>query len=264
MQGEFEGFLAIIEDITELASIEETLEEKAKDLFNSNKNVKNLVHILCHDLMNPIGAAASMLEVKGMKGEELTELDKKIEKILDICIGILENVRVLSAVEEGKIKLDLKPVNLYESVKQSLDVVDQKLKNKKIKVNVSIDNSINALADKSTLISTVITNILTNSIKFSKEEAVLDIRAEIEKENVYLILRDYGIGMKKDLLDKIFLHDQETSRLGLNGERGTGFGMPLVKRFVESFEGNLEMESFPVEDFPDDHGTITKIKLWKC
>ena len=67
--------------------------------------------------------------------------------------------------------------------------------------------------------------------------------------------------MPDELAAQIFNETGYTSRPGTQGEKGTGFGMPITKAFVEKFGGSITVSSKCIEDFPKDHGTIFEVKL---
>jgi signal transduction histidine kinase len=72
---------------------------------------------------------------------------------------------------------------------------------------------------------------------------------------VNIIIEDHGIGIPKDLLPKIFKWSERTNRLGTNGERGTGFGLPLVKTCLEMMNANIRVESIERKGLDSCSGT---------
>jgi signal transduction histidine kinase len=74
-----------------------------------------------------------------------------------------------------------------------------------------------------------------------------------------ITIKDSGIGMPDEIRHNVFKKDKQTSRIGTEGEKGTGFGMPLVKNYMEHFGGKIKVESKDIESFPDDHGTTFTI-----
>lgn len=243
--------------------------ERAENRLKEDLNKKiylarQFVHILCHDLKNPLGASKSYFDLIGMVGaDRKAHYYKSIEKNLDRSLDMIDEVRTLLAVEEGKLKLQLDFVDLEEMLKESLDILAMRIEEKKIEVVLEIEGNHQVLIEKSSFINSVINNLLTNSIKFSKEGDKIEIKASAKMENVVLTIRDFGMGMPEVILDKLFDHSAATSRPGTGGESGTGFGMPLVKRFVESYEGSILVESWDIEKHPEEHGTLSKIELWK-
>jgi len=215
---------------------------------------QELLHVLCHDLSNPLGAIESY-------SQYLIEFPQDQEIIKDIIsasqdgMNIIDLTRRLMATEEKDMKIY--PVNLKFSFEQSMATLKVKLDKKKIKLKLDIPDNIMVMAEEISLVNTVFNNLITNAIKFSKPDASINIFLEKrEPQTVCLIIQDSGIGIPEDLLNNLFDVTKTTNRTGTNGEKGTGFGMPLVKKFMEKYGGNIHVHSKDIDEFPDDHGTI--------
>lgn len=76
-------------------------------------------------------------------------------------------------------------------------------------------------------------------------------------------VEDHGIGMPEAHLENIFNLSKSISRTGTNGEEGTGFGMSLIKSFVESYGGSITIESRDIQQIPQNHGTKVTIRFKK-
>ena len=72
---------------------------------------------------------------------------------------------------------------------------------------------------------------------------------------VCLSISDQGVGIPRDLIGNIFREDKRTSRKGTKGEEGTGFGMPLVKTYMEYYKAKIEVESISEDEDSSNHGT---------
>ena len=87
------------------------------------------------------------------------------------------------------------------------------------------------------------------------------IRVVDSPDSVSLIIEDQGIGMPKSLLKNVFSSTHSTSRAGTKGEKGTGFGMPIVKKVVECYGAEIQVFSQTVDDNKTNHGTRFVIKF---
>lgn len=261
-EGKHPGFLVTVKDETEKDLREQALALKAHELIVKKRNSQQLVHVLCHDLLNPLGAIISRIDLKEVIGETLTKLEVIVKKLILQSTGILDEVKIMMAIEEGKLKLDLEFEDFRECLEQSLFILSTRIERKKIKINMNFNESIKVLVSRNSFISTVLNNIISNAIKFSEKDSEMDITFKKEKQMVFINFRDYGVGMDKDLLEKVFSSDLPTTRAGVDGEKGTGFGMPLIQRFVESFEGSIELESWDQKTYPENHGTLITLVLW--
>ncbi|NRA47188.1 MAG: ATP-binding protein [Oligoflexales bacterium] len=123
-------------------------------------------------------------------------------------------------------------------------------------VDLPNDEEVFVLADRVTLGNQVINNILSNAVKFSYPEGTITIKCENSgSEEVVLSIMDQGIGMPDSLKEKLFSLGEQTSRNGTAGERGTGFGMPLVKTFVDYYGGRVEIKTSEKIGKSNEHGT---------
>ncbi|MGH6718718.1 MAG: sensor histidine kinase, partial [Alphaproteobacteria bacterium] len=107
----------------------------------------------------------------------------------------------------------------------------------------------------------VLGNLVSNALKFSHPGSLIRVAAARHGDEVRLSVCDRGMGIPAPLLDDLFRWDRPTAREGTAGEFGTGFGLPLVRRYVEMFGGRITVESRDAADFPDDHGTCVHIAL---
>ncbi|MCU0793925.1 MAG: ATP-binding protein, partial [Opitutaceae bacterium] len=99
--------------------------------------------------------------------------------------------------------------------------------------------------------------------KFSHPGGRLEITGE-EHDTIRLHIRDHGIGILAALLPNLFEVTKGASRPGTAGERGTGFGMPLVRKFVHLFEGRIHVESRDESLHPGDSGTVFTIDFHRA
>ena len=86
-----------------------------------------------------------------------------------------------------------------------------------------------------------------------------------QDKDVTIIIRDEGIGMPADILKNLFDQNKHVSRKGTQGELGTGYGMPLMKTFIEEFGGKVEVSSIEKNSEQQvEHGTTFKLTMLKA
>lgn len=220
-----------------------------------------LVHILCHDLSNPIASTVSLLELMTDEDENVEELIPMVKQYLDRGLELIDLVRQMAAIEENKIDVITEPAILKDCFEESSKMLENRFKEKNIAINLNIPDDIIVLVEKTSFISSVINNLMTNAAKFSFEGSHIDIRAGVMEGKTIVTIRDYGIGMPEELLKNIFSMNSKTSRVGTNKEKGTGFGMSLVKRFVESYGGNIHIKSWEKSTSENERGTEVSLNL---
>ncbi len=213
---------------------------ESRDIIKKqNAEQKELLHVLCHDLTNPFASVLSVLN--SIDAENFNEYSELLKKSAENGLGIIALIRQMRKLEEKPLVLD--SISLYDSLLESLNMLDTKFKNKNISVKLEVEKKVKILAEKTSLINSVLNNILTNAIKFSHPYGIIEITFRKQGEKIILLLKDYGIGIPKKMLNILFNVNQSVSRKGTDGEEGTGFGMPLVRKFMSEYGGKIDIES---------------------
>ena len=120
--------------------------------------------------------------------------------------------------------------------------MSQVASNKEIEIRSETKDDIFVVTDKN-MIKTILRNLLSNAIKFSYRKGHVRVSAVIDHNKVIVAVRDNGIGIPKDNLDKIFRIDTKISIPGTENETGTSLGLKLCKEFAEKLGGNIWVES---------------------
>ena len=140
----------------------------------------------------------------------------------------------------------------------------EKAKAKNITLSIpKLEESIYVYGEKVGLTHTVFANLISNALKFSEEGSTITIKITSDTNPVRIEVSDFGIGIPKNLAGNLFDPYSPTTRKGLSGEKGTGFGLPLAKDLMGLYGGKLEVESRPIDEHPDDHGTTFTVVLEK-
>lgn len=205
---------------------------------------KVLLHILSHDLANVFGNVRHCLQLLLEDPDALPEFAPLALQVTNNGIDMITLVRQMHALEEGKV--ERKPVDLREAVQAASLVVRDRREAKNIALQNDVESGWRVQVEPVTFVGSVLANVLTNAIKFSERGQAVSMRAEAMEEEgrVSLVVRDHGMGMPSHVLDQLFDLQQSSSRPGTEGEHGTGFGMPLVKRFIDLYDGAIEVRSW--------------------
>jgi signal transduction histidine kinase len=127
---------------------------------------------------------------------------------------------------------------------------------------LDVPDDLTASVDKVSFVNSVLNNLITNAVKFSERNSEIVVKAApLGDRQTSLAVIDRGVGIPEPMLTTIFDLKEITTRAGTEGEEGTGFGMPLVQKFVHAFGGTIEVRSKDAESHPDDHGTEVIIIL---
>lgn len=220
---------------------------------------KQLLHVLCHDLANPFSSIVSSIKTIREGYASLDMLGDFIHTSAVNGLRIIELVREIRALEENKLSFQLEAVPLAQIIEASALMLSQKFMEKRMRLVKAVDPGLIVWAEHTSLLNSVITNVFTNAIKFSFPDSEIRVCATHSGERVILSIIDSGIGMSEKLQQDIFDMRKTTSRIGTSGESGTGFGMPLVKKFIQSYGGTIEVFSKEEKDDPEHHGTEIRL-----
>ena len=140
-------------------------------------------------------------------------------------------------------ELTLVPINLKEAIINANSLLTSKFEMKNISIELHIPEDLKILADQTIFSHSIMSNLIANAIKFSYSNSSIIISAEQKGNYVKISIRDFGIGIPEKLLKDVFSFTKPTSRKGTAGEKGTGYGMPLVNKFIEKLNGSIEIQS---------------------
>jgi signal transduction histidine kinase len=220
---------------------------------------KSLIRVLSHDVANPV----QVIDLWNERSPD-NPAKPKITRAVKAIGEVLSLVRDFQAVMDGKKVIEKNPFDLYLSLQDSLALLEDRIKAKSMTVNVTHTGLSSFIeGDRRIVQSQIISNLITNAIKFSPNNSSIEISVTDRARHVELKIRDHGIGIPHDILDNIFKIDKKTSRLGINGEKGTGFGMPLVLSYVKMHGGEIVINSWTSEESPQNQGTLVTVSFPK-
>ncbi len=231
------------------------LHQKTEELKKSHENNNTLLRVLCHDLANPFSYLNGMTEILETDPAMLADLMDGMKIAVKNGVDIINSVRQMRSIDENKYELKLESLLLKDLLTESVTMVMAKLTKKNIQIVQDLADDITVLVERTSFINSVINNTLTNAIKFSFPDSKIIIKAAANGDHVQLIIKDSGIGMPKELVNDLFDISKTTNRSGTNGEIGTGFGMPLLKSFLTSYNGSVEVISTEKTENSTNHGT---------
>ncbi len=248
----------------------EAIRKQSEQIEATLKDKDNLLRILVHDIANPLCVIMGNESFLVEKAEKEPQLDqvamKRLSKIHNACLAIdhlIVHVREFEAVRSGKKSVKIEPCSLNEALDGAILMVEAKAQDKNVSISINYPKSrdIFCAAESLALTHQVLVNLLSNAIKFSSRGGKVEVFVSQQESTAEIAVRDYGVGIPKDILEGLFNPSKPTTRLGTAGEKGTGFGMPLAKAYVDKFGGQLKVESQTVESSPDKHGTTVTIIL---
>ncbi len=233
-------------------NLEKQVEKRTRELQQSNTIIetvneeqKALLRLLCHDLSTPF--ISMRFFTKLLKDSPKTFNQKRevylteMQQVMKNGKALLENVRISS--EKQKITARPRLFRLSEAVSLAESMSSVFRDKKEIALLVDVDDSLYIYSDFSLFVHSVLLNLIRNAVKFSLPGASIYMAAHKTNDRVIMTIRDEGIGMSREILEKVLTHPAECQRTGTAGEEGTGFGLRLAMKFIELFRGTLALSS---------------------
>ena len=157
--------------------------------------------------------------------------------------NLVNDLLDFSAIETGKINLNLQFVNLIDLIDKTLVLTTSLADKKNIRIDFDVNMPPIELSIDADKIEQVINNLLTNAIKYSYPETQITIRIEDSKDRVTVHVIDQGQGIDNDEVSTLFRPFQRTSNQGTAGERSTGLGLFICKKIIEAHQGEIKVRS---------------------
>ncbi len=231
----------------ELEKINSKLLQSEKDLKQLNSTKDKFFSIIAHDLKNPInsfrqGLALLMKEFDNISKDDMLAFLDEINISANHLFVLLENLLQWSRTQTGKIVVNKEYINLNILTNNVLMLSSVSAANKDIKLINHVAHDAKVHADPN-LISTVIRNLVANSIKFTPNGGEIEIHTERVDSMIVVSVCDTGVGIAEEDQCKIFSLEEHHSTEGTSNEPGTGLGLLLCKEFVELNGGTISVES---------------------
>jgi signal transduction histidine kinase len=211
-----------------------------KELKKSYDRNNFLLKILNHDLANPITVLE--LGIRKINANNCDEVKEKLLKSNKSMIDIINSVRSIDKFHISEINFETE--NLKSCVEEVIPEVQLIFAEKNLTYEIEVPANIQVNISKSIFTNQILKNLLTNASKFSEPNASIYIRYQ----DSTLIISDSGIGIPKAMISDLFDYRSNNSRKGTMGEKGTGFGLPIVKDCCDKMNIEITVAS-------DDDGT---------
>ncbi|MBC3538131.1 response regulator [Rufibacter sediminis] len=247
---EVNGIIGLCNNITERILIEEEL-KRAKDEALSMAQVKEqFLANMSHEIRTPMNGILGLTEVlaKTPLNDSQKEYLQGIHASANNLMVIINDLLDFSKIEAGKITFEVIPFDLKQAIKQLLDILEIKAKERQNTLKLLFDQDIPQMVEGDPFrLSQILNNLLGNALKFTEKGTVrLNVEVISQEENqLYLefTVKDTGIGIPKDKLETIFEKFTQGSNDTTRKFGGTGLGLSIAKELIEAQGGHIAVES---------------------
>lgn len=245
--GRFAGYIGSCTDINDQKIIEETVKKFNEELKSLNASKDKFFSIIAHDLKSPLSGLLGFTELlvdefDDLQTEEVKEFIGHSHQAAINLNALLENLLEWSRIQTGNFALEPSKVNVESVFDDMISLFNQYARNKKIRLEKKVDAALYVIADQN-MFKTILRNLVSNGIKFTKENGSVHLTAIANEKFVNITVQDTGIGLSQENINKLFRIDINYTTLGTNKERGTGLGLVLCKELVEKNGGKIWVES---------------------
>lgn len=204
--------------------------------------VANVSHELRTPLTSIQGFVQGILDGAINKEDQETYLNTVLDETKRLNL-LISDLLELSKIESGKFPLNNRIFDINELIRRCLITFEQRIENKKLDVQVVMgDERLYANADPDR-IAQVITNLIDNAVKFSRQEGTLILRSQAHEDKIYVSVKDTGEGIPEKDLPFIFERFYKVDKSRGRKQQGTGIGLSIVKKIIDQHGQKIWVES---------------------
>ena len=247
------------DDVRTLVSMMEELEtekrgaEEARAQADAaNRSKSDFLSNMSHEIRTPINAVLGMNEMilRESGDERITTYARNVESAGKNLLSIINDILDFSKIEAGKMEIVEAPYQLSSVLNDISNMVVFRARAKNLSFHVVVDETIpDHLCGDAVRVRQVITNILTNAVKYTMEGSVtLSVKAEREQNNrdsltLVIDVKDTGIGIREEDIGKLFTKFSRVDLNQTNTIEGTGLGLAITENLLLMMQGNIQVQS---------------------
>ena len=234
--------------LTENTRLLHELEEKSKQLEVASRHKSEFLANMSHELRTPLNAIIGFSDVllEKMFGELNAKQTDYLQDILSSgrhLLALINDILDISKVEAGRMEVEPRRFLLADVLDDGLRMIQERANRHGIALHLNVDPEIGPIEADERMVKQVVVNLLSNAVKFTPDGGQIDIRVYRRDNDVWVSVRDTGIGIAPEDQLRIFDEFQQAKSGTTVTEEGTGLGLTLSKKFVELHGGRIWVES---------------------
>jgi len=233
-EGKIIGIVAILRDITR---------EKEMDRMKTE-----FISIVSHELRTPLTTMKEFTsiiadEIPGKLTEGQREYVNIIQGNIDRLARLIGNLLNISKIESGSTELKKELIDVVKIIESVVLTLRPGIDEKKINLKISpYCSQVFVYADPDSIFQ-IFTNLVNNAIKFTPDNGEITVKMIDKQKEVEFIVKDTGIGIASENIDKVFDRFQQFGRTTGSGEKGTGLGLAITKELIKEHHGKIWVKS---------------------
>jgi len=251
LDGEMLGYVKILQDLTYRKQSEDAIKKYVRELEELNTHKESVLAILSHDLRSPlsaiIGTAKYLKEnFHKMKPDAVQEMLDLLYKSSTDELAMLDYLVEWARIKYASDAFSPTKIKLTEYIAKVFEILNETASINTINLHQEIEENTSVFADGKMLIS-IIQNIVSNAIKHTGKGGTITVSAKSKDDKIIVQVKDTGIGMSKEIMEKLFTPQMKTLSETRKKNKGAGIGLLLVKGFLEKNGGEIWVESIEGE-----------------
>ena len=207
----------------------------------------DFVSSVSHEFKTPLTSIKALTE-RLMKGKvkdqaKMNQYFSVISQDTDKLTRLVGNILDFAKIEEGKKEYDFEETDMSKWLDQTIENFRKENLQREIKINSQIPTDIPYLKIDKNALALAVNNLLDNAIRSSRKKNEIEVIVKRDENNLIIKVKDYGIGIPNDELDKIFEKFYQGSNAIRLSTKGTGLGLTLVRHTIEAHGGEVLVES---------------------
>jgi len=262
--------------MSSLSLLVRELDEQRAVAFEASRLKSEFLANTSHELRTPLTAILGFLRLimdgavkdPEKQREFLTIAHESAESLLNIINDVLD----LAKIEAGRLEIHFAPVPVRTILDDVQTLFKHQMKSKGLKFNIEGADRKLVIWGDADRTSQVLTNLLSNSMKFTDRGGSITVACKEENELIVFTVEDTGMGMARDELEKVFSSFYQVDGSTTRQEGGTGLGLTISRRLAELMDGTLKLDSagagegmtarLTLREFASEHdGTNPEIRV---
>ena len=240
--------VAVTRDVTEHRRRAEELEQARAEAERADELKTRFLANVSHELRTPLNAIIGFSEIMGSGMFGTLGSDKYQEYCTDILtsghylLEVINDILDMSKIEAGRMKLDLEPLDLAQTLAESLRVVSGRADDKNLTLSADIQEDTPVVADRRA-IKQILVNLLSNAVKFTPDGGRITVRSRVLRDSVVLMIADSGIGIAPHSLRRLGRPFEQVESQLTKTYHGSGLGLAIAKSLTSLHGGSMKLRS---------------------
>jgi two-component system phosphate regulon sensor histidine kinase PhoR len=232
--GSLAGVVIVLSNITQFRKI-----EQIKSQF---------ISMVAHELKTPLAAIQGFLNILLDKSivideeKETDYLNRSVSRLKSMIL-LVNDLLDISRMEIKTKQREIQQINVVDIIENTLQLLELEINKRHITIEKSFEKSLPKILVDQNEIMRLITNLLSNAIKYNRDSGKVSVAVSKYQNYLTIKIQDSGIGMKPEEKQRLFNEFYRAKNDMTRGISGTGLGLTIVKRIVDSYHGKIEVDS---------------------